>query len=207
MEMLDIFDEEHNFLGTCNKTEVHQKGYWHQVFGCLLINSKKNKVYLQYKNSTHNPVSSLNKLDISIGGHLIKGESKENGIREIKEESSLVVSYEKLIYLGMHKTNVQVNKNYIIREFHYEHIYDNDFSLNTLKSIDDEVLYFVEFDIDELLSFIKNNENLIEGQTPYGPQKFKKQNFIKAYLEETKYYEKYLTLAKQLSIKKNISWY
>ena len=71
MEMLDIFDENHQFLGTKSKKEVHEKGYWHQVFACLFIDSKQNLVYLQYKNNTHNPVSSLNKLDISVGGHLI----------------------------------------------------------------------------------------------------------------------------------------
>ena len=49
--MLDIFDEFHNHLGTCEKKEVHMKGLWHQVFACLLIDSSKNTVYLQYKNN------------------------------------------------------------------------------------------------------------------------------------------------------------
>ena len=49
MEMLDIFDENHNLIGTCSKKEVHEKGYWHQVFACLFINSRNNLVYLQYK--------------------------------------------------------------------------------------------------------------------------------------------------------------
>ena len=53
MEMLDIFDENHQFLGTKSKKEVHEKGYWHQVFACLFIDSKQNLVYLQYKNNTH----------------------------------------------------------------------------------------------------------------------------------------------------------
>ena len=122
MEMLDIFDENHQFLGTKSKKEVHEKGYWHQVFACLFIDSKQNLVYLQYKNNTHNPVSSLNKLDISVGGHLISGETYQDGPREIKEESSIDVSYDQLHYLGMHKTNVIINDHYIIREFHYEHI-------------------------------------------------------------------------------------
>ena len=45
MEMLDIFDKDHNYLGTCEKKEVHQRGLWHQVFACLFIDSELNKVY------------------------------------------------------------------------------------------------------------------------------------------------------------------
>lgn len=206
MEMLDIFDENHNLIGTCSKKEVHEKGYWHQVFACLFINSRNNLVYLQYKNNSHNPLSSLNKLDISVSGHLISGETHKDGVREIKEEASLDVSYDQLHYLGMHKTNVTINKNYIIREFHYEHIYDHDFSNDKLQSIDDEVLYFVAFDLDKLLNFIKNPQGNILGQTPYGTQKFTKDDFITAYLDETKYYEKYLYLAKKIIKNEPVSW-
>lgn len=106
----------------------------------------------------------------------------------------------------MHKTNVTINKNYIIREFHYEHIYDHDFSNDKLQSIDDEVLYFVAFDLDKLLNFIKNPQGNILGQTPYGTQKFTKDDFITAYLDETKYYEKYLYLAKKIIKNEPVSW-
>lgn len=206
MEMLDIFDENHQFLGIKSKKEVHEKGYWHQVFACLFIDSKQNLVYLQYKNNTHNPVSSLNKLDISVGGHLISGETYQDGPREIKEESSIDVSYDQLHYLGMHKTNVIINDHYIIREFHYEHIYDHDFSQEKLQSIDDEVLYFAAFDIDELLSFVTKPHDIIQGQTPYGNQEFTKDDFITAYLDETQYYEKYLRLAKKIIQNEPVSW-
>ncbi len=83
MELLDIFDENHNHLGTCEKKEVHKRGLWHQVFSCLFVNTELNKVYLQYKSSEHNDVANLNKIDISVGGHLSAGENIEDGIREI----------------------------------------------------------------------------------------------------------------------------
>ena len=71
MEQLDIFDENYNYIGTSSKKEAHQKGLWHQTFDCLFIDSKKNTVYFQYKNQEHNAASSKNKIDISVGGHLL----------------------------------------------------------------------------------------------------------------------------------------
>ena len=106
----------------------------------------------------------------------------------------------------MHKTNVIINDHYIIREFHYEHIYDHDFSQEKLQSIDDEVLYFVAFDIDDLLSFVTKPHDTIQGQTPYGNQEFTKDDFITAYLDETQYYEKYLRLAKKIIQNEPVSW-
>ena len=207
MEMLDIFDENHNHIGVCEKKEVHQKGLWHQVFACLLIDSKKNKVYLQYKSSKHNDVSTLNKIDISVGGHLSAGETIEDGVREIEEEAGLKVTYEQLIPVGMRLIDKYINENYIIREFSYLHIYDSEFDLNTLKSQDDEVLYFIEFDIDELIAYLTNEKDTIGGLTPTGYKTFEKDDFIQAYIGDDRLYLKYLLLAKQVINKEqDISW-
>jgi 8-oxo-dGTP pyrophosphatase MutT (NUDIX family) len=207
MEMLDIFDKDHNYLGTCEKKEVHQRGLWHQVFACLLIDGQKNKVYLQYKNSGHNDVSNLNKIDISVGGHLSAGETIEDGIREIEEEAGLKVEYKYLIPVGMRLIDKFINENYIIREFSYLHIYDSEFDLNALKSQDDEVLYFIEFDIDELIAYLTNETDKVSGLTPEGYKEFKKDDFIQAYIGDDRLYLKYLLLAKQVINKEqNISW-
>jgi 8-oxo-dGTP pyrophosphatase MutT (NUDIX family) len=207
MEMLDIFDENHNHLGTCEKKEVHARGLWHQVFSCLFMNSKKNTVYLQYKNNGHNDLSSFNKLDISVGGHLSAGETIEDGIREIEEESSLKVKYQDLIPVGMRLIDKYINENYIIREFSYLHIYDSEFDLNALHSQADEVLYFIEFDIDELIAYLSFETDKVDGLTPEGYKEFKKDDFIQAYVGDDRLYLRYLLLAKQVINKEqDISW-
>ena len=207
MDMLDIFDKDHNYLGTCEKKEVHQRGLWHQVFACLLIDGQKNKVYLQYKNSGHNDVSNLNKIDISVGGHLSAGETIEDGIREIQEESSLIVDYKDLIPVGMRLIDKTINENYIIREFSYLHILDTKYDLNSLKSQDGEVLYFIEFDIDELIKYFTSNQEDIKGMTPEGEKTFNRNEFIQAYIGDDRLYLRYLLLAKQVINKEqNISW-
>ena len=207
MELLDIFDENHNHLGTCEKKEVHTRGLWHQVFACLFVNAELNKVYLQYKSSEHNDVAHLNKIDISVGGHLSAGETIEDGIREIEEESGLIVEYKELIPVGMRLIDKIINENYIIREFSYLHILDTTFNLKELKSQDDEVLYFIEFDIDELIEYLTSNKDTINGMTPEGEKTFNRNEFIQAYIEDDQLYLKYLNLAKQVANKEqNISW-
>ena len=207
MEIINIFDENENLIGTSTKKEAHQKGLWHQVFGCLFINSNNNKVYLQYKNNKYNDLSENNKIDISVGGHLTSKENYKDGIREIKEESGLNIKYDELIYVGKRIINKYINDNYIIREFSYLHILDKKYNINELKSSDNEVLYFIEFDIDELISFLNNPINTIKGLTPEGYKEYKISDFIKGYLEDDQLYINYLLLAKRIINKeKNVKW-
>ena len=207
MEIINIYDEHENLIGTSTKKEAHQKGLWHQVFGCLFINSKKNTVYLQYKNNTHNDISNANKIDISVGGHLTSNETIKDGIREIKEESNLDINYNELIYVGKRIINKYINENYIIREFSYLHILDKELNIKELKSVDDEVLYFIEFDIDELISFLSNKTNTIKGKTPNGETTYSIKDFIEGYINDDQLYINYLLLAKRIINKEeNVLW-
>ena len=206
-EFIDIFDENHLFTGTDTKVNAHKYGLWHEVFACLLINSKNNKVYLQYKNPKHNDVTNLPKIDISVGGHLQSGETEKDGIREIKEESSLEVEYKDLIKLPDRRIDKYIREDYIIREFEYIYLYDSNISLKDLSCSYDEILFFIEFDIDELINYIKNNKETIKGNTLEGLKEFKRENFIKAYIEDDHLYLNLLLLAKDYIANKDLTKY
>lgn len=206
MEYVRVLNKKKETIGKCLKSEVHHKGLWHEVFACLLVDKDKKKVYLQYKSNKHNDLSSMNKVDISVGGHLLYDENVGDGIREIKEESSIDVNYDDLEYVGERDIDVYINDDYIIREFIYLHILFGKFDLNKLKSIDDEVLYFIEFDLDDLIDFVLFKKDFIIGNTPLGKKEFKKDDFIKAYLEEDHFYYNYLKIAKERIMGNNISW-
>ena len=196
MEMLDIFDSNHNHIGIESKQAVHEKGLWHQVTGCIFIDSTNNTIYLQYKSASHNQVAHTNKIDISVGGHILAGEPVISGLRrEIKEESSLNIKEEDLFYIGTRTINVDATPTYKIREFCYMYLYDNKLNIDELHSMDDEVLYYISFDIDRLLEFITTNQEQIVGTTPFGKETFNRSNFIKGYIDD-KIYEQLLLLAK-----------
>lgn len=205
MEIIDYFTEDGKLLGQCSKKMAHEKGYWHQTVGCLLVDTKKSKVYLQYKNSKHNDLANINKVDISVGGHLKSLETKKDIVREIKEETSLDVNYDDLIFAGTRKVNIIINSNYAIREFYYVFLYDNEFDLNKLKSLDDEVIFFIEFDLEDLEDFLQKERKSIKGKTIKGEIIFKRDEFIKGYLEDH-VYEKYIDLAKKLRKGKKGEW-
>ena len=43
-EMLDIYNDKMEHLGTLERKEVHKLGRWHKVVACLIINPNKEKV-------------------------------------------------------------------------------------------------------------------------------------------------------------------
>ncbi|MCA1031275.1 NUDIX domain-containing protein [Bacillus timonensis] len=100
-EQLTIFDNERNPVGTASREEVHQKGYWHEVFHCWFMSKEEDidYIYLQLRSQTKKDYPNL--LDITAAGHLLADETVEDGVREIKEEIGIDVSFQELIPLGV----------------------------------------------------------------------------------------------------------
>lgn len=158
-EYIDIYDEKENLLGYCEKKKAHQLGYWHKVFGCIVFNSKRKKVFMQLKNPNHNKIHDKPLLEITAGGHLIAGETLENGIREIKEETGLDVEYNLLNFIERRKCNKIINKNYKIKEFQYYYSLDMNMKVTDFKNYDkEEVLGFVELNINDLINLIRDDK-------------------------------------------------
>ena len=54
-ELIDIFDEDMNLLGTAMKSQAHREGLWHKTFHCWLVQktaSGKIMLWLQLRNHT-----------------------------------------------------------------------------------------------------------------------------------------------------------
>lgn len=168
-EFIDIFDKEGNLLGYCEKDNAHKLGYYHKVFGCLIYNNKKNKVFLQLKNPNHNKVNKKPLLEITAGGHLMSGETVKNGVREIKEETGLAVEYDKLTFIEERTCNKKISKDYKINEFQYYYAIDLDIDVEDFKGFDkEEVIGFVEVDIHDLLRLLNNKIKRIKGKNSDG---------------------------------------
>lgn len=159
IEYIDAYNENHQFIGRFEKHKAHELGLWHDVLGSLVINPNKNEVFFQLKNHKHNNINKYDLLEITAGGHLRAGESLEDGVREIKEETGLQVSFEDMVPSGIRKCDT--DNNMTIREFQYFYLLPLDIDLQDLNPNEDESIAFVKMDIDIALEVIINNQSAI----------------------------------------------
>ena len=45
-ELIDIYDENMNHLGTAPRSQAHHEGLWHMTFHCWIV-SRPDKIWLQ----------------------------------------------------------------------------------------------------------------------------------------------------------------
>ena len=103
MEYLDAYNEQHEYIGTFTREEVHQKGMWHNTVHCWLYDSEGN-VYFQVR-------SDASKLYTTASGHVQAGESIPEAFgREISEEIGIQVNYEEAKPLDIIKWQMDKEK-------------------------------------------------------------------------------------------------
>lgn len=202
-EYIDIYDKNEHLLGYCEKDKAHELGYWHRVFGCLIYNRKNNKVFFQLKNPNYNKVNNKPLLEITAGGHLISGETLKQGVREIKEETGFNIDYTDLKFLEKRTCNKRIKKNFIVREFQYYYSVDLNISVGDFKNYDkDEVLSFIELDINDTLKLLNKKVKNIKGKKDNGDiVKIALKDFDSAFVNDGLY----VLLLTKLSIKRGRS--
>lgn len=132
-ELFKIFDINRNVIGTAMRKDVHRLGYWHETFHCWLMSRENNKVfiYLQIRSDTKKEFPKL--LDITAAGHLLAHETVYDGVREIKEEIGIDVSFDDLVPAGLIKYSL-ARGQLIDNEFAHVFLYE------TMYAIDDYIL-------------------------------------------------------------------
>ena len=86
MELLDIYDENGNLIGTEDRKIVHEKGLWHKTVHCWLYDDKGN-IFFQIRKEEKTFYTTAS-------GHVSSGETlKEAFGREIKEEIGIDIDY------------------------------------------------------------------------------------------------------------------
>ena len=115
-ELIDIYDEKMNLLGTATREQAHREGLWHTSFHCWLVRlSQDNRpqVLLQIRGKTQNHPSLI---DISSAGHLSADETSRDGIKNIEKELGLKIDFSKLVKLFT-ANHVYRKNDYINHEF------------------------------------------------------------------------------------------
>jgi isopentenyldiphosphate isomerase len=148
-EKLKIFDEEKNPIGVATREEVHRLGYWHETFHCWFVQKAEDTdyLYLQLRSKTKRDYPNL--LDITAAGHLLADETVQDGVREIKEEVGIDVSFEELLPLGRIEYCV-ITDDFIDKELAhtYLYIYEKTFEDFTLQ---DEVAGVVKVALNDFV--------------------------------------------------------
>ena len=116
-EIIKVFNDKHEYMGTAARTEAHAKGLWHETFHCWLAN--KEYIYFQIRSSQKKDYPGL--LDITAAGHLLATETVEAGIREVKEELGLNINIDEVVRMGMTSCSI-VSEKMIDNEFCYVYI-------------------------------------------------------------------------------------
>jgi len=142
-EILNYYDEEGNNIGKAERTEVHLKGLWHKTFQCWIVQMEDEQYYLLFQKRHPKKDTNPNLYDISSAGHLQHDEDTKDGVRELKEELGIDVSFEKLIPLGDIK-NITRYKDYIDKEYNLLHLY-----------ISNKPLHEYTLQLEELTSLVK----------------------------------------------------
>ena len=82
-DLVDIVDESNHVIGSADVKTAHDQKLMHRVVGVFVFDTDED-LYLQKGNK-------YGKLDISVGGHVQKGESYKSAVqREMLEELGLI---------------------------------------------------------------------------------------------------------------------
>lgn len=193
-ELLKIFDERRNFIGTAPREEVHRVGHWHETFHCWFIEEVDGElyIYLQIRSETKKDYPGL--LDITAAGHLLTSETVYDGVREVEEELGVEVTFSDLISLGIIHYSVKT-EDIIDKEFAHVFLYKSQSSFKDYKLQTEEVSGIVRARFEQFAALWlgKIEEIQVEG---FGVNKLEerisiemmvtKKNFV---MHEQSYYE------------------
>jgi isopentenyldiphosphate isomerase len=148
-EEFDIFNDKMQKIGTSTRQEAHAQGLWHQTFHCWVINTSAMEGWRLLFQLRHIEKDTFpNLLDISCAGHLLTGESVEDGLRELKEELGIDVLFSEIFTCGVFAEENIISKKLIDREFCHVFLYECNQSLTEYKFQISEIsgLFFINLD-------------------------------------------------------------
>lgn len=155
-ELIDIYDENMNRLGTAMKSQAHREGLWHKAFHCWILS--RGKVWFQLRGKDKDLYANL--LDVSSAGHLKAGETAKDGIREIEEELGLKVDFANLTKLFTGKI-ARDDDGICNREFCPTYVLETNAKIEDLKMQPEEVDGVYEVDIEEMINLVKRKVEFI----------------------------------------------
>ena len=100
------------------KSEAHRRGIWHRCIHCWIfgVDAGTGGPYLLVQRRAATKDTWPGYLDLTVGGHLAAGEETLDGLREVEEELGLRVDPDRLVPLGVRRTEQEIPEG-LDREF------------------------------------------------------------------------------------------
>lgn len=161
-EILDVFNEKFELVGSAGRDEVHKQGYWHQTFHCWILTRHDDCSYVLVQKRAPSKKTEPNKLDISAAGHLLSGETKADGIREVQEELGISTLFSKMIDLGIRISSSGTPGIKCNREFCHVVLLEDNTPLLNHNLQESEVSALVEVPVQEGLKLFSDEIDRVE---------------------------------------------
>jgi isopentenyldiphosphate isomerase len=153
MEFFDVFDDNLQPIGQASRLETHTKGLWHHTFQCWIFREVNgvNKFIVQRRHP--NKEAFPNRLDKSSAGHLMAGETVQDGVREIEEELGLIVPFERLVSCGEFRQE-HIEPHWKDREICHIFLLHHDQELSAYQLQKEEVTGIFEVEVDAFFALM-----------------------------------------------------
>lgn len=152
-EIVDLYNEQGEIIGKVDKNEAHKKGLLHKTIHAWILN-KNNELLIQKRCSKKDYFPNV--WDVSIGGHIDRGESSiDCVIREAREELGLNLRDSDIKYLFTVKEELTY-KDINCREFADVFLIKKDIDITNLVYQEEEVEKTKFIKVEE---FLKNCYN------------------------------------------------
>lgn len=160
MELLDIYDEKGNHIGTEERKIVHQKALWHKTVHCWLYDELGN-VYFQIRKDEKTFYTTAS-------GHVSAGETLNEAFgREIKEELGIDIDYEKaeLIEVVNFKLDRENKDGTMFKDRAFANVFAYKIdSIPTFNLDPNEVIGIVKVNAKEALELFKKESGKINAE-------------------------------------------
>lgn len=168
-EMLLIYDENLNELGSEMRSKIHTEGLLHQVVHCWIIDEQFGEKWIYFQQRSYKKKDFPGLYDISAAGHLNVGEDPYFAVkREIYEEIGINMEEENLKFIGTIKEIMHIN-NFYNNEICEVYFY---FTENPKFILGPEVEKMVKINLGEFKNLILNDSKKIEALSLDSKYKF-----------------------------------
>lgn len=158
-EMLLIYDENLNVLGSELRSKIHKEGLLHKVVHCWIISELEGETWICFQQRSYEKKDFPGLYDISAAGHLSIGEDSDAAVkRETYEETGMIMEEENLKFIGTIKETMYIEKFYnneICEVYFY-------FTENLNFILGPEVEKMVRITLGEFKNMILNDSKIIE---------------------------------------------